>query len=1043
MNNLVFEYRYLAQLIAECQLYGATGRLVCQKVGECCILYFQLGRIVHAENEVLVQNGPNALSDLLRWRDGQLHFEPGVPTPLEDLSVSQEQIFLKALVIFQKRGILESPVWIYPPPFDKDDQEGEGQAAEIEQVAATSSARELEAAPATEVVAEDVVSSLPEDTGEAELHAELPSVEVAPEGVSVEEAASGEIELAGEPENGQISLEQVIAPVETEVFFEFDASLSSAAPESAFEAEAKEAVPGEIYFEDVLPLEEPLSAGAAVEAAPSEVAVELEAEAASPEVTYEEELEALPEIPPAEEPAFDFTATGMTGELHFDFGAGHPATEVEPGEATAPSIPEALEFVEIAEEMLPATEVGDSDFETEEAEEFHFEPEKTIFVAQEVEASSPSEFVEVIAEADAAIGLEASEPVEEEVDVIAALADEEQPLKDFDFEAESAVDFGSQPDTSHAFSFDLGPAPADELEAAGQLSVEVKPESEVEMPLEAGDQFEFEAETSEGQALPFDEPFEQPFFSAAVSESRSEPPVADDTEMLGSSDMSDALNMAMEEINASMRAAFADASKPEPEPPAPASPLEELGEIVFEAHDEQSAKPDGELSYEVLDGFRRVSPTGATETIKGISASGQEISFDFEETIISEAFEAADFAFEPHIPQAMVAIIEVTYSPEADTMEDFGFYQNGATAFADRVVEESAESFILPEISLGESQIEPETDLALESSVAADVASVVRGVAQVQPDEIPVPLSMNAPEEHTNVFTPAPPPSDFEKIYETFPLLRPVSFHIQPPQDLLNPAQDEDEDIYGVVKWEFLPPPVDVKAVAPRVFTLAQTCLPPARLVWLHEDSKFEAHADNGNLDLNWLLNRVATIEVNGFLVLDRRNDATPYYARLFFLEGEIVVALFDDGNSLIEDKLALQRLLDARPPALSQIAFGRVDASLLSAYFGLDVPPPPRLKGLVCQKLNIRERLNWLAYNHFTGALRFYNSDREVFYLLHDGRELGCFEILDGFLVKTKYRLDYIVAEPNTYLDVQPARIKKPLSKPDMFLDSSLDESL
>jgi len=103
-------------------------------------------------------------------------------------------------------------------------------------------------------------------------------------------------------------------------------------------------------------------------------------------------------------------------------------------------------------------------------------------------------------------------------------------------------------------------------------------------------------------------------------------------------------------------------------------------------------------------------------------------------------------------------------------------------------------------------------------------------------------------------------------------------------------------------------------------------------------------------------------------------------------------------------------------------------------------VSPPPRLKGLPCQKIRLRERLEWLAYHRFTGTLKFYNANREMYYLMYQGWELGTYKVRDGFLVKTKISLDYLAAEPDTFLDVQPARLNKPLAKPNLFLGSSLE---
>jgi hypothetical protein len=231
-----------------------------------------------------------------------------------------------------------------------------------------------------------------------------------------------------------------------------------------------------------------------------------------------------------------------------------------------------------------------------------------------------------------------------------------------------------------------------------------------------------------------------------------------------------------------------------------------------------------------------------------------------------------------------------------------------------------------------------------------------------------------------------------------------------------------------VTPGHFLPFEAEERGNSSKFFRLAQTNLPPATMTRLKQDISFVAHYNGPKPDLSWLVKRVAVVELEGYMIIDRRKESQPYYAMLFFQYGQYVAVAFDDGNQIVESEAALHRLFQAEPPALSQITIGRVAPGLLNAYFALELPAPDKLKNLLCREINVRERVNWLAYNKFTGALKFYTSNRAIFYLMHEGQGLGGYEVVEGVMQKSETPLDYFVAEPGARLDVHPAPTKKPL---------------
>jgi len=218
------------------------------------------------------------------------------------------------------------------------------------------------------------------------------------------------------------------------------------------------------------------------------------------------------------------------------------------------------------------------------------------------------------------------------------------------------------------------------------------------------------------------------------------------------------------------------------------------------------------------------------------------------------------------------------------------------------------------------------------------------------------------------------------------------------------------------------------KASSVKVFKLAERFLPPAVLLKLEQDADFLEHSRMLKPDLRWLLKRTAHHLENGYLTLDYRRNVRACYIRLFYYEGQLVEAAFDDGNNLVEDETALQLLFRAEPPALSQIRLGKVDPRLLKAYFATQKAGRTLFTAIPAVSLDLRERLTSLAQHRFSGAVKFYNSKRVIFYLMNDGEGLGGYEVQRGVLARVKTSLDTFVTGPKVLVDIYPGLSPQPL---------------
>jgi len=242
---------------------------------------------------------------------------------------------------------------------------------------------------------------------------------------------------------------------------------------------------------------------------------------------------------------------------------------------------------------------------------------------------------------------------------------------------------------------------------------------------------------------------------------------------------------------------------------------------------------------------------------------------------------------------------------------------------------------------------------------------------------------------------------------------------------------------FGANKLFDLTPPelkagTSTAAKGAKSFELAKQILPPATLVQMQRDIELARHYLGANPDLRWLVNRVIQQERHGFISVDGQDR---FYARLFFQEGQLVQAGFDDGHDHqpekrpVEGNKALYRLFQLAPPPLTQITVGRVELSLLQAFFATQQTGRTAFKAIPAHSLNIKEQLTSLVYSHFSGAVKFYDPSRTIFYLMHQGKGLGGYEAqASGSLVRVNQKLDQFVSRPEVLVDIYPTPTTKNL---------------
>ncbi|MEI6046058.1 MAG: hypothetical protein WCS37_17035, partial [Chloroflexota bacterium] len=490
---------------------------------------------------------------------------------------------------------------------------------------------------------------------------------------------------------------------------------------------------------------------------------------------------------------------------------------------------------------------------------------------------------------------------------------------------------------------------------------------------------------------------------------------------------------------------------------------------------------EGEFDFEADETSVSLVAEAQTAVHRSTANPGKRLEFDFDEIAVASSGTGneTEFDFGPRIHSAMVALIEATSTPspteptvnktvvpQLEETDSFSFEPTvtprreevaefrfeAATPLGIRArTEETTFSFDSP--SATPSGLKARTEKTTEFSFDLPAATTVNAVerintgprvaTQVNATGAGKSLEFDFEQALTSGSTKEAEETEFDfepQIHNAMvAVIEATSTH--PPTGAaayksVNQNSGKVEELVNlnmaayspVTSGNFLPRAVEERVYHSKFFRLAQTNLPPATMTKLKQDISFVAHYNGPKPDLSWLVKRVAVVELEGYMIIDRRKENYPYYAMLFFQYGLYVVAAFDDGNQIVESEVALQRLFQAEPPALSQITVGRVTPGLLNAYFALELPAPDKLSGLLCREINVRERVNWLAYNRFTGALKFYTSNRVIFYLMHEGQGLGGYEVVDGVMQNSTTPLDYFVAEPNARLDVHPAPTKKPL---------------